>query len=81
MACEGLEILLAHFRNGTVAPKAGARVVEGERLGLAGNSGNSSEPHLHVHAVRAGTGGFEKGEPAPLTFDGVFPVRGTVIEG
>lgn len=81
IACEGLEILLAHFRNGTVAPAVGASVAEGEQLGLAGNSGNSSEPHLHIHAVRAGTGGFAKGEPAPLTFDGVFPVRGTVIAG
>jgi murein DD-endopeptidase MepM/ murein hydrolase activator NlpD len=81
VSCQGLEILLAHFRNGTVEPETGAAVAAGDRSGLAGNSGNSSEPYLHIHAVRAGAGGFASGEPAPITFDGVFPVRGTVIRG
>lgn len=41
--------LLAHFRRGTVAVHAGDRVKAGDLLGRCGNSGNSSEPHLHVH--------------------------------
>lgn len=81
IACEGLEVLLAHFRPGTIAVAQGAAVTAGQPLGEAGNSGNSTEPHLHIHAVREGTGGAMKGEPVPLSFGGVFPVRGTLIDG
>lgn len=46
IACEGLEVLLAHFRPGTIAVTPGATVTAGQPLGEAGNSGNSTEPHL-----------------------------------
>jgi len=39
--------MLAHFQRGSVAVKAGDRVQRGQLLGKCGNSGNSSEPHLH----------------------------------
>jgi murein DD-endopeptidase MepM/ murein hydrolase activator NlpD len=39
--------VLAHFQRGSVAVKAGDRVQRGQLLGKCGNSGNSSEPHLH----------------------------------
>lgn len=81
IACEGLEVLLAHFRPGTLLVEEGATVTAGQALGEAGNSGNSTEPHLHIHAVRAGSGGVLRGEAVPLTFGGVFPVRNTVFEG
>ena len=35
-----------------LAVRAGQRVTERQPLGRVGNSGNSSEPHLHLHAVR-----------------------------
>ncbi|MGU3291965.1 peptidoglycan DD-metalloendopeptidase family protein [Williamsia sp. M5A3_1d] len=47
-------ILLAHLRSGTVAVSTGDEVRAGDRLGEVGNSGNSSEPHLHIHAERDG---------------------------
>ena len=43
--------LLAHFQRGSVRFKAGDRVRRGDVLGLCGNSGNSSEPHLHYHLM------------------------------
>lgn len=39
--------MLAHFQRGSVAVKAGDHVQRGQLLGKCGNSGNSSEPHLH----------------------------------
>jgi len=39
---------LCHFQKGSVAVKVGAQVKAGELVGKCGNSGNSSEPHIHV---------------------------------
>ncbi len=41
--------VLAHFKLGSIRVKPGQRVARGETLGLCGNSGNSSEPHIHYH--------------------------------
>lgn len=45
----GEYILLAHLKQYSVKVKQGDRVKRGQILGLCGNSGNSSEPHLHFH--------------------------------
>lgn len=42
-------LLFAHFKQNTIAVKQGDQVKQGQLLGLCGNSGNSSEPHLHFH--------------------------------
>ena len=39
----------AHFKQNSITVKQGQKIVTGELLGLCGNSGNSSEPHLHFH--------------------------------
>ena len=41
--------VLSGIKPGSVRVKAGQRVARGAVLGLCGNSGNSSEPHLHFH--------------------------------
>jgi murein DD-endopeptidase len=43
----------AHLRPGSLRVKAGDRVRRGQVLGLVGNSGNSTEPHLHFHLADA----------------------------
>lgn len=39
----------AHLQPGSLRVKTGDRVKRGQALGLVGNSGNSTEPHLHFH--------------------------------
>ncbi len=49
-------VLLAHLRPGSVRVATGDRVAAGRPIGEVGNSGNSTEPHLHLHAERDGLG-------------------------
>ena len=61
--------------------RAAASVAVGEWLGLVGNSGNTGEPHLHIHAQGRGpTEAPLGGDPRPIQFNGQFPVRGDQIE-
>jgi hypothetical protein len=39
----------AHLQPGSLRVKVGDRVTRGQVLALVGNSGNSTEPHLHFH--------------------------------
>jgi hypothetical protein len=49
-------IRLAHLRPGTVSVTEGQHVHAGLLLGEVGNSGNTTEPHLHIEASRDGLG-------------------------
>jgi hypothetical protein len=74
--CGGVGVLLAHLQQGSVRVRAGDQVTRGDLLGRVGNSGQTGEPHLHVHAQRlAGDDAPFSGEPLFLTFEGRFPVR------
>jgi hypothetical protein len=81
--CRGVTVMLAHLRRGSVAVRAGSEVVSGQQLAEAGNSGNSSEPHLHIHAVRGRQTAFEMvawdGLALPMHFDGRFLARNDVV--
>jgi len=80
IACRGVEVLLAHLRRGSVRVTAGQSVTVDDPLGEVGNSGNTSEPHLHIHAERANrTETSEEKQGVPLSFEGTYPVRNTVL--
>ena len=44
---EGEYSLFAHFKQNSIRVKVGDKVTKGRIIGLCGNSGNSSEAHLH----------------------------------
>jgi len=68
----------AHLQPGSVRVKVGDHVKRGQVLGLVGNSGNSTEPHLHFHVTDG---------PSPLGAEGIpyafpsFEVRGGASAG
>ncbi|MCL4775316.1 MAG: peptidoglycan DD-metalloendopeptidase family protein [Burkholderiaceae bacterium] len=74
--CEPFDLVLAHLRRGSVVVRLGDRVRTGQRIGELGNSGNSDEPHLHVHAQRTTPENEPfSGEPVALRFAGRWLVR------
>jgi len=48
----GTYLIFAHLKKGSVRVKEGQHVTEGAIIAQVGNSGNSSEPHLHIHHQR-----------------------------
>jgi murein DD-endopeptidase MepM/ murein hydrolase activator NlpD len=42
-------LFFAHFKQHSIKVKEGQKIAQGALLGLCGNSGNSSEAHLHFH--------------------------------
>lgn len=78
--CRGVKVLLAHLQQDSVTVEAGADVTTGQQLGRVGNTGNTTEPHLHVHAVDGNADDVLNGAPVPMLFDGAFAVRNMVFE-
>jgi hypothetical protein len=75
---------LAHLRQGSVAVAEGDRVSAGQEIGRCGNSGNSTEPHLHFHLQTSPALGQGEGLPAQFIdyyADGVMVERGEPRKG
>lgn len=83
LRCGEAEIVMAHMRKGSVTVAPGDMVANGDPLGEVGNSGASTEPHLHIHAQRPAPEGAPpiSGDPFGLRIDGRFLVRGDRLEG
>ena len=83
LRCGAVEIVFAHMREGSLSVATGDTVADGDRLGEAGNSGASSEPHLHIHAQRPAARGAPpiSGAPLALRIEGRFLVRGDRLRG
>ena len=81
LKCGDKAVLLAHLRQGSVRVAQGARVKTGEQVGEVGNSGQSTEPHLHIHVQELPeTGPLLSGDPVHLRLDGRFLVRNARLE-
>lgn len=74
LACENIDavIYIAHMQKNSVTVEKGESIKEGQQIGSVGNSGNTSEPHLHIHAEKNGVG-------IPIRFDGKFLVRNNLV--
>lgn len=83
LRCDDAEIVLAHMRQDSIAVVVGDMVSKGDLLGEVGNSGASTEPHLHIHAQRPAPAGAPliSGEPLALRIDGRFLVRNDHLSG
>lgn len=76
LRCVAADILLAHFKNGSVLVHKGQRLAVGSPIAEVGNSGASGEPHLHIHAQSHGTADAPfSGAPIPMLIDGRYLVR------
>lgn len=76
--------LLAHLQPRTLAVKLGDRVKAGDVLGRCGNSGNTSEPHLHYHLQDGPAFGDADGLPPrflDLVVDGVPADTAEIVKG
>jgi hypothetical protein len=73
----------AHLRAGSLEVEAGMPVTAKAVIGAVGSSGNSSEPHLHIHTVRGEVVDADAllftAEPVPMRFDGRILKRNDVF--
>ena len=66
----GVYALYGHMVTGSVRVRRGDRVETGDRLGLLGNSGNTSAPHLHFGLIDGrGRGGLLSSNSLPFVID------------
>ena len=77
----GATIYLTHLMKDSVRVDVGQRVRLGQVLARVGNSGDSTEPHLHIHAEKGGYTGQFSGQPAlAMRFGGRFLVRNDCVD-
>lgn len=76
LRCTKADILLGHFRKGSLRVRVGQRLRARDPIAQVGNSGNTSEPHLHIHAQMPGTPGAPfSSAPIPIRIDGRYLAR------
>ncbi|SIN76112.1 M23 family metallopeptidase [Agromyces cerinus] len=62
----GAFVSLAHLRLGSIRVAVGDRVASGQPIAECGNSGNSTEPHVHLQVMNAADPSIAEG--LPMTF-------------
>ena len=75
-AQQNVRVVLAHLMHHSITVQSGSVVQAGEIIGRIGNSGNTTEPHLHIHAQKMEQG---KLKGVPLKVAGRHVMRNSVI--
>ena len=70
-------VALCHLQQASVRVKVGQAVRLGDQVGRCGNSGNSTEPHLHLHALNGRD--LVRSDAVPITFRGSLPQNNAVV--
>lgn len=81
---DGHFVVYAHLQEHSLRVKPGDRVRRGDVLGLLGNTGNSSNPHLHFHIMDGPSALASNGLPFVIinfTSQGVVSALDSVFEG
>lgn len=79
--CGNATVFLGHLRHGSVVVKTGDPIANGALIGRVGNSGNTDEPHLHIHVQKPASAVAPlSGQPTHITFKGRFPVRNMIFD-
>lgn len=66
---EGIYAVVAHLKQGSLTVSVGQRVGAGALVGSCGNSGNSSEPHVHAQLMDRSS--FWTGQGIPMGFSNI----------
>jgi len=70
--------MLAHLKCHSIIVKEGERVSQGQVVGLCGNSGNSTETHLHFQVMDSPD--YLNGKSIRIRFkDNIEPIQGDLI--
>ena len=75
---EGPVVAVCHLQRGSVQVQMGQRVGRGDVLGRCGNSGNSTEPHVHLQAIDRVD--VLRASAVPITFGGHLPHNGEIVD-
>lgn len=59
----GVHLALAHVRRGSLRVAAGQKVTTGQHIADCGNSGNSTQPHVHMQAMDSADLSVARGVP------------------
>ncbi len=77
---EDVRAVIAHIKQGSMQVEEGQSVTRETRVGAVGNSGKTSEPHLHFHLQVGGRDDAPmSGTPVPASFEGVYPVQSDTL--
>lgn len=71
-------VALCHLKQGSLEVGVGDLVALGDPMAACGNSGNSTEPHVHVQAIDRLP--VHAAEAVPMLFDGQLPRNGKILE-
>lgn len=78
-AGQQLFVALCHLRRGSLRVRPGQVLGSGDPVAECGNSGNSTEPHLHLQVMDAADP--SRARPVPFTFPGGLPRDGAILDG